>query len=68
MWEYKMIELRANKMRLQGKLRVEVNVEQILNEMGLLGWELISIDKQTSLVEVKVGSFAYFKRYSQIST
>ena len=67
MWEYKMIDLRANKMRLQGKLRVEVNVEQILNEMGRLGWELISIDKQTSLVGMTAGSmgFAYFKRYSE---
>tara|TARA_R110001606_G_scaffold56732_1_gene137406 strand:- start:846 stop:1046 length:201 start_codon:yes stop_codon:yes gene_type:complete len=63
MWEYKMVDLIANKMGLQGKLRVPVNVEQILNEMGLLGWELISIDRQTSLGRnVEPSGFAYFKR------
>jgi len=63
MWEYKMVDLRATKMGMEGKLRVAVDVEQILNEMGLLGWELISIDRQTSLGRNgAVNGFAYFKR------
>ena len=60
MWEYKMIDLYAKSMGLYGK--VDVGVEQILNEMGLQGWELISIDKQTCIRDVAPSGFAYFKR------
>ena len=74
MWEYKVVDLRMltegewDNMNMRG-----VVAEQILNEMGLLGWELISIDRQRSSVDPSIPrlagtvineglGFAYFKR------